>query len=137
MLLQAAAKRANERGILASRLGISPAQVARIVKLREDNAIGSSALDELFGLLCDKANDGADPAELAKSKGLLTVRDDAALENWCRQAIAENPKVVADVTGGKIAAAGRLVGSAMKLSAGQADAKSVRERILAILGVKE
>jgi aspartyl-tRNA(Asn)/glutamyl-tRNA(Gln) amidotransferase subunit B len=137
MVLQAGAKRANERGVMVSRLGISAGQIARLVKLREDNDIGSGAADELFGLLCEPANDGADPAELAAAKGLLTVRDDAALENWCRQAIAENPKVVADVTGGKIAAAGRLVGAAMKLSGGQADAKGVRERILAILGVKE
>jgi aspartyl-tRNA(Asn)/glutamyl-tRNA(Gln) amidotransferase subunit B len=137
MLLQAGARRANERGVPASRLGISPSQVARIARLREDNLISSTAADELFGLLCEPGNDGADPATLAKARGLLTVRDDAALENWCRQAIADNPKVVADVTSGKIAAAGRLVGAAMKNSAGQGDAKSIRERILAILGVKE
>ena len=41
------------------------------------------------------------------------------------------------VNGTKIAAVGRLVGVAMKLSGGKADAKAVRERLMEVLGVKE
>jgi aspartyl-tRNA(Asn)/glutamyl-tRNA(Gln) amidotransferase subunit B len=44
--------------------------------------------------------------------------------------IAANEKAAADVRGGKQAAVGRLVGEVMKLAAGSADAKTVRERLL-------
>ena len=84
-------------------------------------------------LLCDPANSGADAPALAREKGMLIVRDDASLDRWCDQAIGANEKVVADVRGGKVTAVGRLVGEVMKLSGGTADAKVVRERLLAKL----
>jgi aspartyl-tRNA(Asn)/glutamyl-tRNA(Gln) amidotransferase subunit B len=163
-ILQNAAKRANERGVLASELGITPGQIAQIAKLREVGSLGSNAADELFGSLCqpeglpvssrglsESSSDtpGQPPAAastlkgghsdvdvtaLARERGLLTVRDDAALDRWIDQVIAANEKVAADVRAGKLAAAGRLVGEVMKLSGGQADAKTVRERILQKLG---
>ncbi len=133
-VLQSGAKRANERGVMIHEVGITPAQLATVAKLREEGALNSNASDELFGLLCDTPNPEVDPRALARSRGLLMVRDDAALIAWCEQAIAANPKVADDVRGGKIAAAGRLVGEAMKLSGGRADAKSLRDLILKQLG---
>ena len=53
-------------------LGISPAQVAGVLHLRQAQAIGSAAADELFGLLCQSA----DSAEaVAQQRGLLQVSD--------------------------------------------------------------
>lgn len=134
-VLQSGAKRANERGVLVNQLGISPEQVAQIAALREADRIGSSAADELFGILCDPVMAGRTAEEVAKERGLLTVRDQGLLESWCDQAIAANEKVAADVRGGKLAAVGRLVGEVMKLSGGQADAKGVREALLRKLEV--
>ncbi|MBX3379575.1 MAG: Asp-tRNA(Asn)/Glu-tRNA(Gln) amidotransferase subunit GatB [Phycisphaeraceae bacterium] len=71
---------------------------------------------------------------LATERGMVTVRDDAAMDRWVEQAIAENEQAAADVRAGKIAAIGRLVGAAMKHSGGSGDAKSLREAILAKLG---
>jgi aspartyl-tRNA(Asn)/glutamyl-tRNA(Gln) amidotransferase subunit B len=65
--------------------------------------------------------------ELAERHGLLQVRDDAALERWCDEAIAAQPQAAADVRSGKGAAIGRIVGAVMKLSGGKADAKAVNE----------
>ena len=112
--------------------------------------MGSNGADELFGALCEtdteRGRDGetkggdrgarsaADVEALAKQRGLLIVRDDAALERWCDEVIARNEKVAADVRGGKQAAVGRLVGEVMKLAAGGADAKAVREALLKKLG---
>jgi aspartyl-tRNA(Asn)/glutamyl-tRNA(Gln) amidotransferase subunit B len=138
-LLQSGAKRANElaasgTNVLLSELGISAAQVAGIVKLREDGAIGSNQADELFGLLCEPAHRSADAASLASARGMLIIRDEGALERWCDQAIADNAKAAEDVRAGKLAAIGRLVGAAMKLSGGQGDAASVRKKLLEKLG---
>jgi aspartyl-tRNA(Asn)/glutamyl-tRNA(Gln) amidotransferase subunit B len=137
-LLQNGAKRANERGVLVSDLGILPAEVAQIAKLKEDGKIGSNGADELFGVLCEQQGGetprpAADVESLAKSRGLLIVRDDAALDRWCEAVIAANEKVAADVRAGKVQAAGRLVGEVMKLAAAEgasADAKTVREAML-------
>jgi len=44
--------------------------------------------------------------------------------------IADNPDAAGKVRGGKVAAAGALVGAVMKATRGQADAARVRELIL-------
>ena len=69
----------------------------------------------------------------AKDRGLLLVRDDAALAKWVDQAIAENAQAAADVKAGKVQAVGRLVGAVVKLSGGTLDAKNVRDALLAKL----
>ena len=148
-ILQSGAKRANERSALAahaasdkaghqvtatpllvSDLGISAAQIAGLVKLREAGAINSNAADELFGLLCEPANAGAEPATLASARGMIVVRDDAAIDTWCDAAIAEQPQAAADVRAGKQQALGRLVGAAMKRAAGKGDAALMHEAML-------
>lgn len=129
-ILQAGLKRANERQVLVSELGITAKHIATLAKLREDGKLNNQSADELFGLLCNPDSSGVDAEALAQSKGMLIVRDDAALERWIDLAIAEQPQAAADVKAGKQQAIGRLVGAAMKHSAGQADAKTVREAIL-------
>jgi len=144
LILQSGAKRANERSaaaadpVLVSDLGISAHQIAGIIKLRDDGALGSNAADELFGLLCSGSDEaaGSDPAEVAARRGLLTVRDQSALTKWCELAIAENPKPAEDVRAGKMQALGRLVGAAMKHSAGQGDAQAIREKLAEMLNIR-
>ncbi len=144
-VLQSGAKRANElstqeHAVLPSDLGVSPRSIAQLVRLRAEEKIGSSAADELFGLLCrgggefvDGGGD-ADVAAIAGKRSMLIVRDAGALANWCDQVIAANPKAADDVRSGKLQAAGRLVGEVMKLAGGAADAKAVRDALLRKLG---
>lgn len=142
MILQAGAKRANERTAagtptLVSDLGISPGQIAGIILLRERGVINSNSADELFGLLCAPHQGepaGADPAEVAARRGMIVVRDESALLAWCERAIAEQPQAAADVRAGKAQAMGRLVGAAMKASAGKGDAAEIRARLEQLLG---
>jgi aspartyl-tRNA(Asn)/glutamyl-tRNA(Gln) amidotransferase subunit B len=127
-ILQNGARRANERSVLVSELGITPEQIAGIVELRQKNLIGSTAADELFGVLCDT---DADARAAAEQHNLLQVTDTGALEKWIDAALADpaNARSVEDFRGGKQAAIGRLVGGVMKLSGGKADAKAVQERL--------
>ncbi len=151
LLLQSGARRANELAAttaggsetpagappgaptLISDLGATPAQVGALAKLREDDAINPANADLLFGLLCAPEHREADALALAQARGLLTVRDEGAMEAWIDQAISENAKAADDVRAGKDAALGRLVGGVMKLAGGKADAKTARERLLAKL----
>jgi len=60
-----------------------------------------------------------------QARGLGQVSDEGALEKFVDQALAENAKSVEDYRAGKKAAAGFLVGQAMKLSRGKADPKLI------------
>ena len=152
LLLQSGAKRANERSsvaaiedadsdaaspasaVLISDLGITAHAVGALTALREAGSVSAAGADELFGLLCEPDNRDTPPESLAQSRGLLLVRDDAAIDAWVQQAIDANPQAAADVRAGKEAAAGRIVGAAAKLAAGKADAAELRKRIMAALG---
>ncbi|MCC6662011.1 MAG: Asp-tRNA(Asn)/Glu-tRNA(Gln) amidotransferase subunit GatB [Phycisphaerales bacterium] len=139
MILQSGLKRAGERGVPVSELGITAERIAEVAALRERGLISAAAADELFGLLCVPPGSAGGPApnqsveSIAGSRGLLLVRDDAALDRWCREAIEAQPQAAADVRAGRSQALGRLVGEAMKRSGGQGDARAVRERLVKIL----
>ena len=55
LLRNTGAKWANERGTAIAALGVKPERVAELFALREANAVGPQAADQLFGLLCDVA----------------------------------------------------------------------------------
>jgi aspartyl-tRNA(Asn)/glutamyl-tRNA(Gln) amidotransferase subunit B len=64
---------------------------------------------------------GKSPAAIVQEKGLAQVSDTGAIETLCDQAIAANPKSVADYKSGKVAALNALKGQVMKLSKGKAN----------------
>jgi aspartyl-tRNA(Asn)/glutamyl-tRNA(Gln) amidotransferase subunit B len=64
---------------------------------------------------------GQDCETIVRSKGLTQVADTGALEAFVDQAIAGNPKAVADFKAGRTAAAKALVGHVMKASGGRAN----------------
>ena len=70
------------------------------------------------------------PAEVVESRNLAVVSDDGALGAAVDAAIAANPGVADKIRGGKVQAAGALIGAVMKEMRGQADAARVRELIL-------
>ncbi|MCC6230668.1 MAG: Asp-tRNA(Asn)/Glu-tRNA(Gln) amidotransferase subunit GatB [Phycisphaerales bacterium] len=137
LVLQSGAKRANERGVMVSELGIGAAEVAAIARLREEGQIGNQAVETLFDGMIESGAGGDDAAaalarvrKLAEERGLLIVRDDASMERWCDEAIAAQSAAAADVRAGKQAAIGRLIGAVMTASGGKADAKAAREALL-------
>ncbi|WP_067505514.1 Asp-tRNA(Asn)/Glu-tRNA(Gln) amidotransferase subunit GatB [Actinoplanes sp. TFC3] len=124
------ARRANETGVELSAVGATPAQVAQLQKLVDDGKLNDKvARQVLEGVV---AGEG-DPAQVMASRGLEVVSDTGALQAAVDEAIAANPDVAAKIRDGKVAAAGALVGAVMKTTRGQADAKTVRELILARL----
>jgi aspartyl-tRNA(Asn)/glutamyl-tRNA(Gln) amidotransferase subunit B len=128
-LLNAGAKRANERGVSVHELGISPRQIAQIIDLRDRNVIGSNAADELFALLCDPRKNDVDVEPFAHERGLVQVTDTNQLDAWIDEAVKAQPQAAQDFSAGKDAAMGRLVGHVMKVSKGQADAATVQARL--------
>lgn len=71
-----------------------------------------------------------DPQQVVASRGLAVVSDDGALGAAVDEAITANPGVAEKIRGGRVQAAGALIGQVMKAMHGQADAKRVRQIIL-------
>jgi aspartyl-tRNA(Asn)/glutamyl-tRNA(Gln) amidotransferase subunit B len=123
------ARHANETGAELGSLA-SPSDVAALQKLIDEGKLTDKlARTVLDGVI---AGEGA-PAEVMAARGLAVVSDTGALTAAVDAAIAANPEVAAKVRDGKVAAAGVIVGAVMKATRGQADAKTVRELVLARL----
>lgn len=101
---------------------ITPSALAGLVKLTDDKVINSNSAKEVFAVLFDK---GGDPNQIVKEKGLIQVSDSGAIEKFIEQAIADNPKSVADYLSGKEVAAKHILGQVMKLSRGKANPQLV------------
>jgi aspartyl-tRNA(Asn)/glutamyl-tRNA(Gln) amidotransferase subunit B len=120
-------QKANENGVAVSDLPITPAQVAAVVKLVGDGKLSNKLARQVVeGVL---AGEG-EPERVMKDRGLEVVRDDSALQAAVDEALAANPDVVEKIRGGKVQAAGAIVGAVMKATKGQADAARVRELVL-------
>ncbi|MFB4192925.1 Asp-tRNA(Asn)/Glu-tRNA(Gln) amidotransferase subunit GatB [Streptomyces carpaticus] len=127
------ARRANEAGTELSALQVTPGQVARIAALVAEGSLNDKLARQVIeGVL---AGEGG-PDEVVEARGLKIVKDEGALGAAVDEAIAANPGVADKIRGGKVAAAGALVGAVMKATRGQADAARARELILERLGVQ-
>lgn len=127
LLLNAGAREANERSCSIEALGITPEQVAALALMRQEGDLGSTAVDELFIVLCDVDETARDAADRL---GLVQVSDAGALDSWIDQAVEAHPQATEDFAAGKDAAMGRIMGHVMKASGGSADAGKVRARLI-------
>ena len=122
---------AKENGL---ELDALPASIADVVEL--DGLVESGRLNDklarqaLEGVL---AGEGT-PSEVVAARGLEVVSDDGALIAAIDAALAANPDVAEKILGGKVQAAGAIVGAVMKATAGKADAARVRELIIERIG---
>jgi aspartyl-tRNA(Asn)/glutamyl-tRNA(Gln) amidotransferase subunit B len=114
----------SESGISIEQSELTPARLRELVDLMADGTINlniaRTLLPELFA-------SGASAADLVKQRGLGVVKDESALEKAVDDALAANPKAVADYIGGKESALGAFLGPIMKATRGQADANVVRD----------
>lgn len=125
------ARRANESGVELEELGVSPADVAATQALVDAGELTDKLARSVFdGVI---AGEGS-PAEVVARRGLKVVSDEGALTAAVDEAIAANPDIVAKIRGGKVAAAGAIIGQVMKAMRGQADAARVRELLLERVG---
>ena len=128
------ARIANEREVELVDLPITPVDVARVEALVGEGALNDKLARQVIeGVL---AGEGT-PDEVVASRGLAVVSDDGPLLAAIDEALAAQPDVAEKIRGGKVAAAGAIVGAVMKATRGQADAGRVRELLLARLGVSE
>ncbi|MBB4685521.1 aspartyl-tRNA(Asn)/glutamyl-tRNA(Gln) amidotransferase subunit B [Amycolatopsis jiangsuensis] len=125
------AQEANSREVELAELPITPAQVAEVIALVSSGELTNKLAKEVVqGVL---AGEGS-PREVVEKRGLKVVSDDSALLSAVDEALAAQPDIAEKIRGGKVAAAGAIVGAVMKATKGQADAKRVRELIIERVG---
>jgi len=125
------AQQANNRDVELGELSITPKQVARVIELVAQGKLTNKLARQVVdGVL---AGEG-EPDEVVEARGLEVVSDDSALQKAVDEALAAQPDVAEKIRGGKVQAAGAIVGAVMKATKGKADAKRVRELVLAACG---
>lgn len=109
---------------------VRPSHIAGLVKLVEAGTILSNAAKEVF---TEMFRTGETPEDVVARKGLRAETDAGELEGWCAEAIAANPKSVADFKGGKDSAINAFKGPVMRAAKGKADPKLVDEALRRLL----
>ncbi|QCX46334.1 Asp-tRNA(Asn)/Glu-tRNA(Gln) amidotransferase subunit GatB [Arcanobacterium haemolyticum] len=121
------ARFAKDNEVELASVPVTSEQVAELDSLVESGKLTDKlARQALAGVL---AGEGS-PTEVVAARGLEVVNDDAALNAAVDEALAANPDVVEKIRGGKVQAAGAIVGAVMKATHGKADAARVRELIM-------
>ena len=100
----------NERGGTIDAFPVRPAALADIIGRIAAGDFDTSRGREIFA---EVLASGRTVADVVASLGIAAVDDDA-LDTLCRELVAANPKIVADVQGGKEQAAAGLIGQAKK-----------------------
>ncbi|MCX7597954.1 MAG: Asp-tRNA(Asn)/Glu-tRNA(Gln) amidotransferase subunit GatB [Armatimonadetes bacterium] len=116
----------KEQGIGIDEFPLPPSHIAQLIGLVREGTVSSTIAKEVFARACA---DGRSPREIVEQDGLAQISDAAALEGLVEEAIAANPRAVADFQAGKEKALGAIVGHVMRATKGQANPALVNEMV--------
>ncbi|MDR1034261.1 MAG: Asp-tRNA(Asn)/Glu-tRNA(Gln) amidotransferase subunit GatB [Bifidobacteriaceae bacterium] len=119
---------AKEASLSLTDLAITPENVAEIQKLIDDGKVNDKIARKI---ITDVIAGKGTVAEIVANENLEIVSDDSALKKFVQEALAEQPDVAEKLRNGNMQPIGVIIGIVMKKSQGKADAKKVREIILA------
>ncbi len=100
-----------------------PGYVGEVIELLAKGTITRTSAKEVFEA---SFRDGAAPTAVVAQRGLAVIGGGDTLAALAREAIANNPKSVADYKSGKTVAIKYLVGQVMKASKGQANPQAAQ-----------
>ena len=119
----------NAEGKDIAAAALKPADLADLIKYIESGKISSKMAKEVFARAWASAKSVKEIVEACGAQ----VNDEAQLETWAKEAIAENPKAADDVRSGNAKAIGALVGSVMKKSKGKANPAALNQILLKLI----
>ncbi len=111
----------------------SPIPATKLVALLEMTESGKINRKQAREVFEEIYKNGGNPAEIVEKRGMVQVSDEGQLEAWAKEAMAANPKAVADYQKGNKAAIGALVGGVMKLSKGKANPRVISQLLTKLL----
>ncbi|HZB94420.1 MAG TPA: Asp-tRNA(Asn)/Glu-tRNA(Gln) amidotransferase subunit GatB [Herpetosiphonaceae bacterium] len=111
----------------AAAIRLRPEFVGEVAALVAEGVITGTVAKQVFE---ESFRTGRAPTTIVDERGLKQISDTGAIRGLAREAIANNPKVVADYRRGKTQSIKFLVGQVMRASKGQANPQLV-EKLLA------
>ncbi len=120
----------NEKLCGINETGISPAQLAEIIKMVDNNSINSKAAKIVFD---EVIATGKSPEEIVKEKGLVQISDTDVIEKAVKEIIDANPKEAERLKNGEKKLQGFFVGQVMRATKGKANPKLVNELLAKLL----
>ncbi|MGM0752169.1 MAG: Asp-tRNA(Asn)/Glu-tRNA(Gln) amidotransferase subunit GatB [Bacillota bacterium] len=106
---------------------LTPQGLAGMIELIEKGTISSKIAKKVFKELVEN---GGDPEQIVKDKGLVQISDEGALLKIVTETLDANPQSIEDYKNGKDRAIGFLVGQIMKATKGQANPPLVNKLLL-------
>ena len=122
---------AKDREVDLEELPVTPVQVAELQELVDAGRLTDTLARQVLDAVL--AGEG-DPKAVVRARGLEVVSDETALLAAVDEALAAQPDVAEKIRGGKVKAAGAIVGAVMRATRGRADAMRVRELIIERVG---
>ncbi len=110
---------------------VRPVHIAGLVKLVESGVISNNIAKEVF---VEMFATGEPADAIVEHKGLRQSTDAGELEKWVTEAIAANPKAVAEFKTGKEQAINAVKGAVMKASKGKANPQLVDQIVRRLIG---
>lgn len=108
-------------------IALTPEALSGMIKLIENGTISSKIAKTVFKELIEN---GGDPEQIVKDKGLVQISDEGALVKVITEILDANPQSIEDFKGGKSKAVGFLVGQVMKATKGQANPPLVNKLLV-------
>ncbi len=108
-------------------IALTPKGLAGMIELIEKGTISSKIAKKVFKELVEN---GGDPEQIVKDKGLVQISDEGALLKIVTETLDANPQSIEDYKNGKDRAIGFLVGQIMKATKGQANPPLVNKLLL-------
>jgi aspartyl-tRNA(Asn)/glutamyl-tRNA(Gln) amidotransferase subunit B len=100
----------NEQKVEIEQFALRPTTLCGLLKAIQAGEIDTSRAREVF---IEMVASGKSAADVMKAQGIEKV-DESELVELCKELIAANPRIVADIKSGKQQAAGNLIGQAKK-----------------------
>ena len=117
-------------GRALSDAALTPAALAALVRLVDDNVISTSGARTVFSEL---VTSGGEPAQIVEARGLRQVADGSALLPIVERVIAAHADKVAQYRAGKTGLLGFFTGQVMRETSGAANAAVVQELLSGLL----
>ena len=105
---------------------IAPEHLAKIASMQESGVINSGAARKTLAALWEQDQD---PEAYVEQNGMKQLNDEAALLQYVRQALADNPSMVDGYHKGKLQLKKALMGAAMRLTGGTANPVLLQELV--------
>ena len=100
----------NEQKIDVEKFALQPRQLGELLAAIQKGDVDTSRAREVF---LEMVASGKPAAAVMQAQGIEKV-DESQLVALCQELIAANPRIVADIKGGKVQAASNLIGQAKK-----------------------